>query len=49
MRLKRFGGIDIREDWEEKARQARFLTRRGFASAHVEAALDYVEREDGEW
>lgn len=49
LRLKRFGGIDIREDWEEKARQARFLTRRGFASAHVEAALDYVEREDGEW
>ncbi|WP_297797107.1 regulatory protein RecX [uncultured Marinobacter sp.] len=45
MRLKRFGGLDISEDWEEKARQARFLTRRGFAASHVEAALDYVAPE----
>ncbi len=49
MRLKRFGGVDIREDWEEKARQARFLTRRGFAAGHVEAALDYVDPEDGKY
>lgn len=47
LRVKRFGGMDIREDWEEKARQARFLTRRGFAAGHVEAALEHVEPDNG--
>ncbi|MEX2474422.1 regulatory protein RecX [Marinobacter sp.] len=47
LRCKRFGGTDIRDDWDEKARQARYLTRRGFSAAHVERALDYVEPEEG--
>ncbi|WP_300498513.1 regulatory protein RecX [Marinobacter sp.] len=40
LREKRFGLCDIRDDWDEKARQARFLARRGFSSEHVENALD---------
>lgn len=43
LRCKRFGGHDIRDDWNEKARQARFLTRRGFSAAQVERALDFVD------
>ncbi|NMT63573.1 regulatory protein RecX [Marinobacter orientalis] len=40
LREKRFGLCDISEDWDEKARQARFLARRGFASDQVESALE---------
>lgn len=40
LREKRFGLGDISEDWDEKARQARFLARRGFASDQVESALE---------
>ena len=40
LREKRFGLSDIRDDWDEKARQARFLARRGFFSEHVENALE---------
>ena len=46
LRCKRFGGHDIRNDWDEKARQARFLTRRGFTAAHVERALEHVDQSD---
>ncbi|QSP94282.1 regulatory protein RecX [Marinobacter salinisoli] len=40
LRDKRFGLDDLREDWNEKMRQARFLTRRGFSVAQVEWALE---------
>ena len=40
LRDRRFGLADIREDWDEKGRQGRFLARRGFNSDHIEAALD---------
>lgn len=40
LREKRFGLDDIREDWDEKVRQARFLARRGFSAEQVESALE---------
>jgi regulatory protein len=40
IRDRRFGLSDIRDDWDEKGRQGRFLARRGFASDHIEAALE---------
>lgn len=40
LREKRFGLSDLADDWDEKVRQARFLTRRGFSSSQVEAALE---------
>ncbi|MGM0768840.1 MAG: regulatory protein RecX [Pseudomonadota bacterium] len=43
LRCKRFGGHDIRDDWDEKVRQARFLNRRGFSAAQVERALEHVD------
>ena len=43
LRCKRFGGFELKDDWDEKMRQARFLTRRGFSAAQVERALDYVD------
>lgn len=43
LRCKRFGGHSLRDDWNEKVRQARFLSRRGFSAAQVERALDYTE------
>ena len=39
-RARRFGLADIREDWDEKVRQARFLSRRGFTADQVERALN---------
>mgnify|MGYP005841522215 CR=1 FL=1 len=39
VRDRRFGLADIREDWQEKGRQGRFLAGRGFATEQVEAAL----------
>jgi regulatory protein len=38
-RQRRFGGEPPR-DYQERARQARFLQYRGFDSAHVRAALE---------
>lgn len=40
VRARRFGLGDIRDDWDERVRQARFLTRRGFTGEQVEKALD---------
>lgn len=40
IRDRRFGLSDIRDDWDEKGRQGRFLARRGFASDHIESALE---------
>jgi regulatory protein len=42
VRDRRFGLEDIRGDWDEKGRQGRFLARRGYASDHIESALDAV-------
>ncbi|WP_417519234.1 regulatory protein RecX [Marinobacter sp.] len=43
LREKRFGLSDLTDDWDEKARQARFFTRRGFTAAHVERVLEVSE------
>ena len=40
VRDKRFGLESVNNDVQEKLRQARFLARRGFSSAQVEAALN---------
>lgn len=40
VRDRRFGLSDIREDWDEKGRQGRFLARRGYASDQIESALE---------
>ena len=40
IRDRRFGLSDIRDDWDEKGRQGRFLARRGYASDHIESALE---------
>jgi regulatory protein len=40
IRERRFGLADIREDWDEKGRQGRFLAQRGYASDHIESALE---------
>lgn len=40
VRDRRFGLADIRDDWDEKGRQGRFLARRGYAGDHIEAALE---------
>lgn len=40
VREKRFGLCDLSGDWNEKVRQARFLTRRGFTASQVDQALD---------
>ena len=40
LRERRFGLADLRDAWDEKARQARFLSRRGFTSAQIERALE---------
>jgi regulatory protein len=39
LRERRFGLTDIRDDWDERVRQARFLSRRGFTAEQVERAL----------
>lgn len=46
IRDRRFGLADIRDDWEEKGRQGRFLARRGFASDHIESALETYLTDD---
>lgn len=40
LREKRFGLADLKDDWDEKVRQARFLNRRGFSASQVERALE---------
>ncbi|MCK2149909.1 regulatory protein RecX [Marinobacter alexandrii] len=40
LREKRFGLVDLDDDWDEKVRQARFLNRRGFSSSQVDSALE---------
>ncbi|AOY88164.1 recombinase RecX [Marinobacter salinus] len=46
LREKRYGLLDLSEDWDEKVRQARFLNRRGFSSGQVERALEARSIED---
>ncbi|MEC7727954.1 MAG: regulatory protein RecX [Pseudomonadota bacterium] len=43
LREKRFGLADLGEDWDEKVRQARFLSRRGYSAIQVERALEARE------
>jgi len=40
VRDRRFGLLDIREDWDEQGRQGRFLARRGYASDYIKSALE---------
>lgn len=42
-RAKRFGLGQMADDWTEKARQARFLSQRGFSAEQVERALDATD------
>ncbi len=46
LRDKRFGLSDLSGNWDEKMRQARFLTRRGFRASQVERALEVSEPND---
>jgi len=46
LRDKRFGLSDLSGNWDEKMRQARFLTRRGFTANQVERALEVSEPND---
>jgi regulatory protein len=39
LRKKRYGLADLSADWNERVRQARFLSRRGFTTSQVEQAL----------
>ncbi len=47
VRDKRFGLADLSDDWDEKVRQARFLSRRGYTASQVERALDAREVDEG--
>ncbi|MBS3804348.1 MAG: regulatory protein RecX [Oleiphilaceae bacterium] len=44
-RVKKFGLTALRDNWPEKARQARFLAQRGFSGEQAERALE-VSRPD---
>lgn len=46
VRDRRFGLSDIRQDWDEKGRQGRFLSRRGYASDQIESALEAFLADD---
>ncbi|TNE79487.1 MAG: regulatory protein RecX [Gammaproteobacteria bacterium] len=48
LREKRFGLVDLSNDWDEKVRQSRFLNRRGFSASQVESALEARASEDWE-
>lgn len=48
VRRRRFGLKDLRDDWKEKGRQARFLSQRGFSGEQVEQALEITGPEDDE-
>lgn len=39
-RERRFGLVDLAEDWDARAKQARFLGQRGFSAEQVDHALD---------
>lgn len=39
-RSRKFGLADLGDDWKAKAKQARFLTQRGFSGDQVERALE---------
>ncbi|MCH8499518.1 MAG: recombination regulator RecX [Marinobacter sp.] len=39
LRERRFGLTDLADDWQERARQARFLSQRGYSGEQVERAL----------
>ncbi len=43
VREKRFGLANLADDWGEKVRQARFLSRRGYSATQVERALEARE------
>lgn len=43
IRERKFGIHDIRDDWPEKSRQARFLSQRGYSGEQVEWAVDRIE------
>ncbi|MDO6825435.1 regulatory protein RecX [Marinobacter sp. 1_MG-2023] len=43
LREKRFGLFDLADDWDEKVRQARFFTRRGFTGGQVDRVLAVSE------
>lgn len=43
VREKRFGLANLADDWDEKVRQARFLSRRGYSATQVERALEARE------
>ncbi len=42
-RQRKFGLARVQDDWPEKARQARSLSRRGFTGEQVERALEAVD------
>lgn len=46
LRERRFGLSDLGDDWPEKTRQARFLSRRGFSHEQIEQALSVVRRDE---
>lgn len=43
IRERKFGIQDIRDDWPERSRQARFLSQRGYSGEQVEWAVDRIE------
>ncbi|MBK1874290.1 regulatory protein RecX [Marinobacter sp. 1-3A] len=46
LREKRFGLSDLGDDWDERLRQARFFTRRGFTASQVERVLEVSDAAD---
>lgn len=46
LRERRFGLQDLEQDWQEKVRQARFLTQRGYSADQVERALEVTTPDD---
>src|SRR5690554_5755458 len=46
LREKRFGLTDLSNEWDEKARQARFFSRRGFTSNQMERVLEVSKPDD---
>lgn len=46
LRERRFGLVDLSDDWPERQRQGGFLARRGFSGEQVERALEVREPAD---
>ena len=46
LRDRRFGLSDIRQEWDEKVRQGRFLSRRGYPTDQIESALEAFFTDD---